>query len=80
MYTVIFKFSRQRLQNNFPTHTYIYTTHTYTQPEPQREFEVVAMYNRPPIRMDELRLIKGKELTVLDSSKGDWWFARNQRG
>ena len=61
---------------------YIYMTHTYTQPEfPRREFEVVAMYNRPsPIRADELPLIKGKKLTVLDSSKGDRWFARNQQG
>ena len=46
----------------------------------RHEFEGVAMYTFSPKTEDDLPLTKGEKITVLDTSEGDRWFARNQLG
>ena len=53
------------------------------QPDPsQHRFEAVAIYNYSSrtVDMNNLPLTKGEKVTILDTSEGDWWFARNQLG
>ena len=41
---------------------------------------VVAKFDYEPIEEMDIRLIRGDEYTVIDSSREYWWKARNQNG
>ena len=47
---------------------------------PHEHFEVVALYEFQPNDIVDLPLAKGQRVTIINSSKPNWWKARNERG